>query len=74
MQNLSDLLNEICEKNVQMEDIYVLEVRRDLVLNDALKSAQRKGFSVAKNVKVIDNRLIPRSCALMCYYNSYLHT
>lgn len=35
-----------------MGEYYTLEVRRDLVLNDALKSAQRKGFSVTKTIKV----------------------
>ena len=35
-----------------MGEFYTLEVRRDLVLNDALKSAQRKGFSVIKTIKV----------------------
>ena len=35
-----------------MEEFYTLEVRRDLVLNDALKSAQRNGFSVTKTIKV----------------------
>lgn len=50
-QTLADVLCRIREDRL-VEDTYVIEVRRDSVLYDSLKSVKRAGFSSAKTIKV----------------------
>ena len=50
-QTLADVLHRIRE-DILVEDTYVIEVWRDSVLYDSLKSAKQTSFSSHKTIKV----------------------
>ena len=51
-ESVESLMRQLLQQ-VSAAPVFSMEIRRDFILSDSIKSAQRRGFSPLRNVKVL---------------------